>query len=70
MEGGVSMHPDLCLLSWHHYFLKLFFMFFFVILGLCCCTGAFSSCGEWDLLFTVGHGLLVVVISLVAEHWL
>ena len=29
---------------------------------------AFSSCGEWGLLFVVVHGLLVAVVSLVAEH--
>ena len=32
-------------------------------LGLCCCTRAFSSCGEWGLLFVVVHGLLIAVAS-------
>ena len=27
-------------------------------LGLRCCVQAFSSCGEWGLLFVVVHGLL------------
>ena len=39
-------------------------------LGLCCCTWAFSSCGEWGLLFVAVHGLLTVAASLVAEHGL
>ena len=39
-------------------------------LGLCCCVRAFSSCGEWGLLFVVACGLLIVVASLVAEHGL
>ena len=52
------------------------FCLFFVIylfmaaLGLRCCTGAFSSCGEWVLLFVAVHGLLIAVASLVAEHGL
>ena len=32
--------------------------------------GHFSSLGEWGLLFLVACGLLIVVASLVAEHWL
>ena len=50
----------------------LFFKFylFLAVLGLCCCARAFSSCGEWGLLFVVVHRLLVAVASLVAEHWL
>ena len=39
-------------------------------LGLCCCMQAFSSCGEQGLLFVVVHGLLIAVVSLVAEHGL
>ena len=39
-------------------------------LGLCCCAWAFSSCGEWGLLFVAVHGLLIVVASLAAEHGL
>ena len=37
-------------------------------LGLHCCAQAFSSCGEWGLLFIEVHGLLTAVDSLVAEH--
>ena len=38
-------------------------------LGLRCHAQAFSSCGEWGLLFVVVHGLLIAVASLV-EHGL
>ena len=33
------------------------------VLGLHCCTRAFSSCGEWGLLFIVVCRLLIVVAS-------
>ena len=29
---------------------------------------AFSSCGEWGLLFVAVHGLLIAIACLVAEH--
>ena len=48
--------------------INFFFFFFLAALGLCCCPRAFSSCGEWGLLFVVVRGLLTVVASLVAEH--
>ena len=32
-------------------------------LGLRCCVRAFSSCGDWGLLFVAVHGLLIVVAS-------
>ena len=59
-------------------FCSLFFFFKFIYfiylflaaLGLRCCARAFSSCGEWGLLFIVVCGLLIVVASLVAEHGL
>ena len=35
-----------------------------------CCVRAFSSCGEWGLLFIAVHGFLIAVASLVAEHGL
>ena len=47
-----------------------FFFFFLAALGLCCCTRAFSSCGEWGLLFVAVHGRLIAVASLVVEHGL
>ena len=37
-------------------------------LGPRCCTWAFSSCGEWGLLFVAVRGLLIVVASLVVER--
>ena len=54
------------------YFFNLFiFIYLFLAaLGLCCCMRAFSSCGEWGLLFIAVDGLLVAVASLVAEHGL
>ena len=42
---------------------------FLAALGLHCCTRAFSSCGEWELLFFVVHGLLVAVTSLCCGAW-
>ena len=36
---------------------------FLAALGLCCCTRAFSSCGEWGLLFVAARGLLIAVAS-------
>ena len=48
-------------------FIYLIYLFL-VALGLRCCEWAFSSCGEWGLLFVVVHGLLIAVASLVAEH--
>ena len=43
---------------------------FLAVLGLHCCVRASSSCGEWGLLFVAVHGLLIAVVSLVAEHGL
>ena len=53
------------------FFYKLIFIYLFLApLGLCCCARAFSSCGEWGLLFIAVRGLLIAVASLVAEHGL
>ena len=46
------------------------FYLFMAALGLRCYTRAFSSCGEWELLFVVVRGLLIVVASLIEEHGL
>ena len=51
-------------------FLFIYFNLLLAALGLPCCARAFSSCGEWGLLFLAVHGLLIVVASLVAEHGL
>ena len=51
----------------HFIFLKKFFLFV-ATLGLHCCARAFCICGEWELLFVVVCGLLIVVASLVVEH--
>ena len=50
------------------HFLKMYL--FLAVLGLCCFTWSFSTCSKLGLLLTVGHGLLVAVASLVAEHGL
>ena len=46
----------------------LFIYLFLPELGLRCWAQAFSSCGEWGLLFVAECGLLIAVASLVAEH--
>ena len=51
-----------------HLFICLFVCLFMAALGLCCCARAFSSCGEWGLLFVVVHRLLIAVAFLVVEH--
>ena len=38
----------------------ILFYLFLAVLGLHCCVWAFSSCGEWGLLFDAVHGLLIV----------
>ena len=53
------------------FFNKFIYLFIFLAaLGLRRCTQAFSSCGEWGLLFIVVCGLLIAVASLIAEHGL
>ena len=52
-----------------HLLKKILFIYLFLAaLGLRCCARAFSSCGEWGLLFVVVCRLLIAVASLVAEH--
>ena len=51
-------------------FIYLFIYLFLAVLGLHCCARAFSSCGEWGLLFVAVCGLLIVVASLVVEYGL
>ena len=58
----------ICFLSFHFLFIYLFI--FLAALGLHCSARAFSSCGEWGLLFVAVRGLLIEVDSLVAEHGL
>ena len=54
------------------FLINLFILFYLLlaVLGLRCCAQAFSSCGEWGLLFVAVRGLLIAVASLVAEHGL
>ena len=51
-----------------HKKIRVLLLLFLAALGLCCCARAFSSCGEWGLLFVAVCGLLIAVASLVAEH--
>ena len=66
----ISFFPSLCFVF--IYFPPAFFcfLFFLAVLSLRCCAQAFSSCGEWGLLFVVVRRLLIAVASLVAEHGL
>ena len=39
-----------------HFYKQLFIYLFLAVLGLRCCARAFSSCGEWGLLFFAVRG--------------
>ena len=58
---GLSFSLISCYLS--NFFFKLIYLFL-AALGFRCCTQAFSSCGEWGLLFDAVCGLLIVLASL------
>ena len=45
------------------YFFDSFYLF-----GCAGSSWAFFSCGEWELLFLVVHGVLAVIASLVVEQ--
>ena len=47
-----------------------FYLLFLAVWGLRCYVRSFSSCGELGLLFVAVRGLLIAVVSLVAEHGL
>ena len=48
----------------------LFIVFVFLaVLGLWCCASAFSSCGEWGLLFVVMHRLVFVGAFFCCGAW-
>ena len=74
MRAAISPHPhhlllsDFLILSHLSKCEVIFFFFFLAVLGLFCWARAFSSCGEWGLLFVAACGLLIAVASLVAEH--
>ena len=50
--------------------INLFIDLFLAALGLRRCAWAFSSCGEWGLLFVEVCGLLIVWLLFVVEHGL
>ena len=54
-QGVINTFKDLFVYFWLHWL--------FVVHAR-----AFSSCGEWGLLFVAVHRLLTVLASLVAEH--
>ena len=60
-EGGMIWENGI------FFFFKKFYLFLFV-LGLGCCLRTFSSSSEKGLLSGCGHGPLMAVASLVAEH--
>ena len=39
------------------------------VLGFCCCTQAFTSCGEWGLLFLAVRRFLIAMASLCCRAW-
>ena len=43
-------------------------MYVFWLCWVFAAAQAFSSCGEWGLLFVAVHRLLITVASLVVEH--
>ena len=50
-------------------FLFIYFVYLFLAaLGLHCCVWAFSSCGEWGLLFVAVCRLLIEMASIVVDH--
>ena len=63
-----SFLPSFLSLSLSFLELVTYFCYVLAVLGLCCCMQAFSSSGEWGLLFSVVCKLLTVVAFLVAEH--
>ena len=61
--------PSLTRATTNVFYISVFwFIFLFVAPGLHRCVQAFSSCGEWGLLFGQVGGLLIAVDSLIAEH--
>ena len=58
--------------SWRHFvfLINLCILFYFWLHWVFVAALAFSSCGEWRLLFVVVRGLPITVASLVAEHGL
>ena len=62
-------HSSCTVLHSHQQYTITLFVYL-AVLGLCCCAQAFSSCGEWRLLFVAVLRLLIAVPSFVAEHGL
>ena len=70
---GVFIHVVACARTSFLFFLKINLFYFYLFLAALdhrYCARAFSSCGEWGLLFVVVRGLLITVTSLVVAHGL
>ena len=63
----VFLYQKISLFHLYSFFKKMMYLFL-AALGLHCCAQASSSCGRRGLLFLAVCGLLVVVVSLVAER--
>ena len=66
---AVIVYIPFCILCFLNKFIFIY-LSLLAVLGLRCFARAFSSCGEWGLVFIELRGLLIVVASLVAEHGL
>ena len=54
--------------SFFFFLINLFIYLLLAALSLRCFAQAFSSCGEWRILFVVVRGPLISLASLVVEH--
>ena len=60
LDQTLDLIMDLVFIFFNFLFLKFILLYFSFLaaLGLHCCARAFSSCGEWGLLFVAVRGLL------------
>ena len=75
MDSFLSFFLSICLSVCLSIYLSIYlFIYLFIYLWLrwffVAARGLFSSCGERGLLFIAMRGLLIAVVSLVAEHGL
>ena len=69
MKGLPRNTLNACAIIQCFFFKKNIFSYLFLAaLGLCCCSRAFSSRGEWGLLFIMIHMLLIAVTSLLQSR--
>ena len=60
----IDVHTQPLNTSFPNFFLSYLFM---AVLGLCCCVGFSLVAVSWVYTLVIVHGLLVAVVSLVAE---